>query len=128
MGRRFVLVLVLCATCCGLAIQCSRFRAEAEAVARDIERKLPPEERRRLAISRQFGADGAHREVTRAIKEAMHDPSSFVNVDTRYIDSGDDLTVTCTFRGKNGFGAVVTQTVIATVDIDGTVLSLKWVD
>lgn len=68
--------------------------------------------------------DGSHRSLERAIQKSMNDPDSYEHVETTYRDMGDSLIVSTTFRGKNGFGAVVKNTVVAQVDLDGNILSI----
>ncbi len=56
----------------------------------------------------------------------MNDPNSFEHVSTRYSRDGDVISIETQFRGKNAFGAMVMQTVNATVDLDGlNILSIK---
>jgi hypothetical protein len=54
----------------------------------------------------------------------MNDPKSYEHVETRYADKGDHLIVKTTFRGKNAFGGVVPNWVIAKTDLDGNVLEV----
>lgn len=78
---------------------------------------------RRLAAG--FSAwDGSHIALTRAIKAAMHDPSSYQHVDTTYIDRGDYLVVTTTYRGRNAFGAIVEHSITAHTDLDGAIIRI----
>ena len=51
----------------------------------------------------------------------MNDPDSYEHVRTVYWDRGDHLVVMTTFRGKNAFGGVVTNSVKARVSLDGQV-------
>ena len=71
----------------------------------------------------QFGAwDGSHFKLESLIKNNMNDPSSYKHVKTTYrivnSETGRYALVTTTFRGKNGFGAVVTNTVVAKTNVD----------
>jgi hypothetical protein len=76
-------------------------------------------------ITRQFNPwDGSHRALEKAIKETMNDPDSYKHVETRYGDRGDYLTLVTKIRGKNAFGGVITSTVRARVDIDGSNLQI----
>ncbi|MGV2844216.1 hypothetical protein ACE1OG_10125 [Aeromonas hydrophila] len=68
--------------------------------------------------------DGSHRTLERAIQKSMNDPDSYEHVETTYRDLGDSLIVSTTFRGKNGFGGVVKNTVVAQVDLDGNILKI----
>lgn len=55
----------------------------------------------------------------------MNNPKSYEHVETRYSVGEEALTVVTTTRGTNGFGAVVTNRTIATVDKAGNVLTLS---
>lgn len=78
---------------------------------------------RKKSIESQFSSwDGSHINLTRAIKNSMHDPKSYKHVETVYWDRGDHLVVRTTFRGKNAFGGLVRNSVRAKVALDGTVL------
>ena len=54
----------------------------------------------------------------------MNDPNSYEHAETRYSDKGDHLIVSTTFRGKNAFGGVVKNMVIAKVDLNGNVIEI----
>ena len=65
---------------------------------------------------------GIHYKSAIAIQDKMNDPESFVHVETTYKDLAENgLMVFTKFRGKNGFGGVVTQTYVTRVDTTGTV-------
>lgn len=82
-------------------------------------------EKRKNQIERNFSAwDGSHRGLTKLIKKAMNDPSSYKHVEIVYWDMGDHLIVKTTFRGKNAFGAVIKNWVKAKVDLDGNVIEI----
>lgn len=88
-------------------------------------RPKTPEEARKEQIQDQFSVwDGSHRGVTKKIKDSMNDPNSFEHVETRYIDRGDFLIVTTTFRGKNAFGGVVKNSTMMKVDLNGNVIEV----
>ncbi len=73
-----------------------------------------PEQIRRTEVEKCFSSwDGSHQELTRYIKARMKNPKSFEHVETRFKDNTTHLIVICKYRGTNGFGAVVTETVIA---------------
>lgn len=92
-----------------------RLRAEAAQAAALQER-----------IKSQFsGWDGSHRKVEAAIKSRMHNPDSYKHVETRYAVEGNTISIVTRYRGTNGFGATVTNSAVATVDMDGNVLSLS---
>lgn len=77
-------------------------------------------------IDNQFSPwDGSHIKLTREIKKGMNDPDSFKHIETRFKDLGNEIVVHESFRGKNAFGGLVINKVIATVDIDGNVLTMR---
>jgi len=83
------------------------------------------EEIRKERIEKGFSAwDGSHRALTKIIKKSMNDPDSYEHEETVYWDKGDHLIVRTTFRGKNAFGGVVKNSVMAKVDLDGNVLEI----
>lgn len=64
--------------------------------------------------------NGSHRELEAYIKASMNDPGSYEHIETKYILPADTATSAIyitTFRGKNAFGGVVTQTVRARCNI-----------
>ena len=75
-------------------------------------------------VEKQFSRDGSHRGVTKAIKDSMNDPASYAHDQTHYTDYGDHLIVITAFRGKNAFGGVVRQSVMAKVDLEGNVIQI----
>jgi hypothetical protein len=62
-------------------------------------------------------AGGRHTNTVAIVKKAMHNPSSFEHVSTRYV-IGDDMSliIFMTYRGTNAFGAIVTNEVKAAFD------------
>lgn len=83
------------------------------------------EEIRKDEIGKNFsGWDGSHRGLTKVIKKSMNDPSSYEHDETVYWDKGDHLIVKTTFRGKNAFGGIVKNTVMAKVDLNGNVIEI----
>lgn len=84
----------------------------------------PAEVRREMLESGFSFWDGSHIELTRLIKKAMNDPGSYEHVETTYIDRGDYLVVTTTFRGRNAFGALVKNSVTAHARLDGSVIAI----
>lgn len=80
-------------------------------------------ELRKEKIQKHFSAwDGSHRGLTKIIKKSMNDPDSYDHAETVYWDKGDHLVVKTTFRGKNAFGGVVKNWVMAKVDLNGNVI------
>lgn len=62
--------------------------------------------------------------IGKLIKKTMNDPDSYKHEETVYWDKGDHLIVKTTFRGKNVFGGVVKNWVIAKSDLDGNILEV----
>lgn len=95
----------------------------------DEKQKIKNDEiaKRRGIVDRQFSPwDGSHRNLKRYVKDNMNDPSSFDHIETRYSDKGSYILVQMDFRGKNGFGALVKNRVVAKTDIDGNILSVEY--
>ena len=80
---------------------------------------------RKEYISNAFSSDGSHRKLVSYVKERMNDQNSFEHVKTVYWDFKKKIVVQMTYRGKNGFGALVIQTVIADTDLEGNILDVK---
>ncbi len=101
----------------------------AEAQRIEAERKAAAERQRIAArktrIERQFSAwDGSHRALEQIIKKTMNDPDSYKHVETRYSESDDAIVVKTTFRGKNAFGGVVTNSIRAKFTLDGELIAI----
>lgn len=80
---------------------------------------------RQEQIEKEFSAwDGSHRGLERIIKKGMNDPDSYKHVETRYSDQGSYLIVGTTFRGKNAFGAMMLNSIVAKTDLEGNVLEI----
>ncbi|MEQ1760403.1 MAG: zinc ribbon domain-containing protein [Vicinamibacterales bacterium] len=115
--------------------------ANASSGAAPAIQETPPAtsatQARAQAIEAQFSLlDGSHRELTRAIKGAMNNPASYDHVKTQYWDGNSScialklpadgcLIIETTYRGTNGFGAVVTNTMMAIVDMQGKILDMR---
>jgi len=97
-------------------------KEEAEATALEEAKAFADREKK---IQSQFSSwDGSHTNLTKVIKESMNDPKSYEHIKTTYIDMVDYIIVTMEFRGKNAFGALVKNTVRASVSLDGEVLEV----
>ena len=80
---------------------------------------------RETQIEENFSAwNGSHRGIAELIKKSMNDPSSYKHVKTIHWDKGDHLVVKTRFRGKNAFGGVVENWVMAKVDLNGNVIEI----
>lgn len=94
-----------------------------EELKRQQEKKK--EEARLKLIEKQFRSwDGSHTLLKKIVKQSMHNPDSFEHVDTKCYDLGDRIRVKMTFRGTNGFGAVVTQQITAEFDLQGNFIQV----
>lgn len=100
--------------------------AAAEGKKAAVQRKMSD---RQNKIESGFSVrDGSHRGLTRFLKGSMNDPKSYEHVKTTYVDMGEYLIVETTFRGKNAFGALVLNSVMATTDLDGNLIGVISVD
>ena len=94
-------------------------------IQKEQERLVEEIQNRKENLEKQFSAyDGSHRGLTELIKKNMPDPESYEHVETSFSDKGDHIFVATKFRGKNGFGGYVFQTVTANVDYEGNVLEI----
>lgn len=76
-------------------------------------------------LEKQFSKwNGSHRNLEEIIKKSMNDPSSFEHVETKYWEQGDHIVVLTTFRGKNAFGGVVTNSIKAKVSLERKILEI----
>lgn len=95
---------------------------EAERLAGIVATERRKQERTRK-LKAQFSAwDGSHPGIVQSVKASMHNPKSFEHVETRYAETPEGMKVQMRFRGTNGFGGVITSSVIAVVDENGNVL------
>ncbi|MTZ12770.1 hypothetical protein GNE00_03385 [Pseudomonas sp. JL972] len=106
----------------------SHYKSEYQryvGLAKEAERVAQAAAERRKRVEAQFSAwDGSHRGLERLVKQSMNDPDSYEHDQTRFSDKGDHLVVSMTFRGRNGFGGMVRNTVVAKVDMSGNVLEV----
>lgn len=94
-------------------------RAELLAINEEVKQREAALARE-TKIKEQFSVwDGSHVNLTKLIKKTMNDPDSYEHVETKYWIMKDHLIVNTTFRGKNGFGGMVQNTVKAKVSLDG---------
>ncbi|NVN96959.1 hypothetical protein HXX01_01870 [Candidatus Nomurabacteria bacterium] len=77
-------------------------------------------------VKSQFDSlEGYHIKSVEAIMDKMNDASSFEHIETKYWDYDKmGLRVSTRFRGKNGFGALVQQTVITIIDTTGNIIDM----
>lgn len=103
----------------------SQQRALHVKAVEDAKAKAAAEAARQKLIEQQFSAwDGSHINLERAIKKSMNDPDSYEHDETKYWDRGDHLVVLTQFRGRNGFGGMVRNTVKAKVDMAGNIIEV----
>ena len=62
------------------------------------------------------GWDGSNKELVSYVKSNMKDPDSFEHVETRVRDKKGVVTAQMIYRGKNSFGATMTERVVADID------------
>lgn len=81
--------------------------------------------KRKEKIEESFSQwDGSHRGLERHILKSMNDPDSYKHMETNYWDRGNHLRVRTTYRGKNLFGGMVINWILAKVDINGNVIEI----
>ena len=88
---------------------------------------INPFKARQDKIKAQFSFwDGSHTNLVAFVKERMHNPKSFEHVETTFADGGIDygVIVTMRYRGTNTFGAIVTNSITARVDINGNIIEI----
>jgi hypothetical protein len=88
---------------------------------------INPFKARQDKIKEQFSFwDGSHNNLVAFVKERMHNPKSFEHVETTFADGGIDygVIVTMRYRGTNTFGAIVTNSITARVDINGNIIEI----
>ena len=61
--------------------------------------------------------DGSSREFVKSVKSQLRDPSSFEHVETRFTEKNarGEIGVRMTYRAKNGFGGINTETAYGTI-------------
>ena len=72
--------------------------------------------------------NGSNRILVEKIKDLMNDPSSFEHVGTYWVpsESGEKYYgVRMKYRGKNSFGAIMTEEVTAVIDFNGNILRME---
>lgn len=96
-------------------------RKRLNRIVTEAKRKTEHNER----IERGFSVwDGSHKKLTKLIQKSMNDPDSYTHVETVYSERSDHLIVKTTFRGKNAFGGVVINWVMAKVDFNGNIIQV----
>jgi hypothetical protein len=80
--------------------------------------------RKKLIQSAFSPWDGSHLALERYVISSMNDPDSYDHVETSYRDNGSYIFVVTKFRGRNGFGGLVIDSVTAKTSIEGKVLEI----
>lgn len=117
-----------------IRIEVDEYRKEKEKIEeitrqrKELERKANKSKKdqaeRRKLVESQFGWDGSHFQLVQLVKKTMHDPSSFEHVETGFRDDITSIFIEMKYRGKNGFGALRTETQKARIDMEGNVLEV----
>jgi hypothetical protein len=82
-------------------------------------------EAREKELASAFSAwDGSHKTLERYVISNMNDPDSYEHVETKYIDKGDHLVLITRFRGKNGFGGTVVNSISAKAKLSGEIIEI----
>jgi hypothetical protein len=118
----FIVIVVIFAGCWKMCGSESK-----EAVKTNLTQAQKDSLTRQEKLTQSFSAwDGSHKNLVEYIKSAMNDPESFEHVETKYWDNGGDtLTIQMTYRGKNAFGGVITNSIKVDANIDGTIVNIK---
>lgn len=83
------------------------------------------EQIRRETIEEHFSPwAGEHNGLTQLVKKSLNDPESYDHDKTTYIDNGDHLIVTTTFRARNQYGGMSTHEIKAMTDLSGNVIKV----
>jgi len=69
-----------------------------------------------------YNPDGSHKGLVQYVKDHMNDPNSFEHVETKSYNTSNGLLVRITWRGKNKFGGVVTNSILRRISSTGKVL------
>lgn len=97
--------------------------AAAEKAEREAAAQAANERQKRIRAG--FNARGEHWELRELIRHNLHDPKSYEHIETRYVDGGSEvLEVATRYRARNAFGALVVNTTLARVHIDGRVIEI----
>ena len=101
-----------------------KYRYFASRLAeKQLQQRLAAEKENK--IKAQFSPwDGSHRALERLVKESMNDPNSYEHDKTVYRVTDDHIVVTTNFRGKNAFGGVIRDSVIAKFDYNGKLIAI----
>lgn len=96
----------------------AREQAETQRVSAAVGREA--------MLARQFDKrSGAHLKLQAEIRRTMMNPASYQHVETTNLDTGSGMNVWTTFRGKNAAGKSVENSIAATVDDSGNVLTIE---
>ena len=125
-SSKFVVIRVLFFICVVFAVLVEELFGSDDKKPSQAPKEVKKVLTRVEQIDNQFSPwDGSHIKLTREIKKGMNDPDSFDHIETSFKDLGNEIVIHESFRGKNSFGGLVINKVIATVDIDGNVLTMR---
>jgi len=65
-----------------------------------------------------------HEKLCKYIESKLVDPSSFEEIESKYIDQGNQIVVIVEYTAKNGFGVRTRNYCKARVDINGDILEI----
>ena len=108
-----------------------KLEEERLAEARRQQRIVREQVKKSIAcdkFERQFVSkwDGSCRPVVETVKKNMKDPKSFEHIKTKvFTTDTDNFLIEMRFRGNNSFGALVVNTVTATVTPQGQVIAIQ---
>jgi hypothetical protein len=113
-----------------------RYAAKVAALDAELGERSARERAETVRLSASIGRDamlarqfdkrsGAHLNLQAEIRRTMMNPSSYQHVETSNLDTGMGMSVWTTFRGKNASGEMVENSVAATVDDSGNVLTIE---
>jgi hypothetical protein len=89
------------------------------------QQKQYEKDNRKSIIEKAFSSyNGSHINLTKMIKENMHDPRSYEHVQTQYTDFGDHIIVETRYRGNNRLGGKTLSRITAKTDLNGNVLQI----
>ena len=125
-GAKFFVICILFFVCVAFMVLVAELFGSDDKKPSQAPNEVKKVLTRAEIIDNQFSPwDGSHIKLTKKIKEQMNDPDSFEHIETRFKDLGNEIVVQESFRGKNAFGGLVINKVIATVDIGGNVLTIR---
>lgn len=91
----------------------------------NLSRTTSQGDARKRQVKEQFSSwDGSNKALTKYVRQSLTNPQSFEHVRTTFEDRVIHLIVTMTYKSRNGAGTVVTNTIVAKVDLNGKVVEV----